>query len=329
MRVVGRLDDTLDLAIVQTNGIAGSNLVKHFHGPTGYPRRLLHGPVGIKYRRGAGRAVPREDERIADVQQYRFLDGRQLPESELQPLTGLVTDEAEPQAGGDVCGLVQFQDESLAVLEHDLEPAPPSPRVPEPQHIADLGGLDAGSGDRNHREFLAGPGFVVGDAAHSPWRNDIAQRVPTRSQSQDLGPCPQQAGAEFRSTNIHHHAAAFAEVLSSTLKIVDHLRPFRFRIVRAVDACDIHAGCDQVVHEVIVVRGIRGQRYHDGDGPVAGTVAEYRPRISLEQHGAFAEGPTFQRGIGLHLAGECIERMPHGTDAGCHASFCSAEGRQS
>ncbi len=109
----------------------------------------------------------------------------------------------------------------------------------------------------------------------------------------------------------------------------NHLRPGFLVVVGAVDARDAHAARHQVVHNVRVPRGLRGQGHHDAG--VA--VVRLRPQgyFAVVVQYRLALGEVLKGGIGhgvLVVEGDAGAGGHHRINGGHDPRFQAAQGRQ-
>lgn len=135
------------------------------------------------------------------------------------------------------------------------------------------------------------------------------------------------SGTQFRSGEIHMDQTFTTAHLGGGADVVDHHLPGGGVVMRAVDARDIHAAFDQILHKSSLTGGGTRQRDHDAHAPLFRLLAKQSLGILLQTLVTTAIGApgSDQRRIGRTHAADRIERLRDGIQRGDDVAFAAAE----
>ena len=191
-------------------------------------------------------------------------------------------------------------------------------------HSADLSVVEPNGFTRSH--VVEHARNRDGDARTSCTRGaGEKEHVPRRERDRDCD----VARSHFGPLEVHGHDARSAERLRRVAHVANHPLPRRCIVVRAIDAHEIGAVCDQRPDRVGVVRRFRRERHHDAYAAPLGHRSEKRARARGQPLLTLVEvGGAGQLGRRRLATDRPRKDGEHGIDARQHVGLATSERRE-
>ena len=131
-----------------------------------------------------------------------------------------------------------------------------------------------------------------------------------------------RAGAQFRAAQVHQDAHRASDRPRCAAYVIGHRGPRRRFIMRAIDARDVHAGGDELMHQSVVLPRFGRQGHHDAYGAAPRRVAEQGCRVLIEQAAAAVDASRFLvRSFHPGLSGQTVQNSQYLVEIGEDMGF--------